>query len=106
MYAVADQLPRLGKRELICLLSFTCNMWFLFGEVSSSSWCLGWAALFYCGIPWIWDIIILNVYRVDSLTSWRSINQLNIATTEYDGEAYKFNPHLIVCSSCDRSFAC
>ena len=20
-----DQLPRLGKRELICLLSFTCN---------------------------------------------------------------------------------
>ena len=25
MQAVADQLPRLGKRELICLLSFTCN---------------------------------------------------------------------------------
>ena len=25
MYAVADQLPRLGKRELICLQSFTCN---------------------------------------------------------------------------------
>ena len=25
MWAVADQLPRLGKRELICLLSFTCN---------------------------------------------------------------------------------
>ena len=25
MYAVADQLPRLGKRELICLLSVTCN---------------------------------------------------------------------------------
>ena len=23
--AVADQLPRLGKRELICLLSFTCT---------------------------------------------------------------------------------
>ena len=23
--AVVDQLPRLGKRELICLLSFTCN---------------------------------------------------------------------------------
>ena len=22
---VVDQLPRLGKRELICLLSFTCN---------------------------------------------------------------------------------
>ena len=25
MEAVAGQLPRLGKRELICLLSFTCN---------------------------------------------------------------------------------
>ena len=24
-------------------------MWFLFGEVSSSSGCLGWATLFYCG---------------------------------------------------------
>ena len=25
MLAVANQLPRLGKRELICLLAFTCN---------------------------------------------------------------------------------
>ena len=25
MLAVLDQLPRLGKRELICLLLFTCN---------------------------------------------------------------------------------
>ena len=25
MWAVADQFPQLGKRELICLLSFTCN---------------------------------------------------------------------------------
>ena len=25
MQAVADQLPRLGKRELICLLSFASN---------------------------------------------------------------------------------
>ena len=33
-----------------CLLLFTCNyMWFLFGEVSSSSGYLGWATLFYCG---------------------------------------------------------
>ena len=35
MKAVVDQLPRLGKRELICLLLFTepVIMWFLFGEV-------------------------------------------------------------------------
>ena len=26
-----DQLPRLGKRELICLLLLTVIMWFLFG---------------------------------------------------------------------------
>ena len=25
MYTVGDQLPRLGKRELICLLLFACN---------------------------------------------------------------------------------
>ena len=36
------------------LLSFTAVlviMWFLFGEVSFSSWFLRWAALFYCGTP-------------------------------------------------------
>ena len=32
-------------------------MWFLFGEVSSSSWCLGWAALFNCGTPCAFHII-------------------------------------------------
>ena len=34
MKAVVDQLPRLGKRELICLLFLLVIMWFLFGEVS------------------------------------------------------------------------
>ena len=32
-------------------LSAVVNLWFLFGEVSSSSGCLGWATLFYCGTP-------------------------------------------------------
>ena len=40
-----DQLPRLGKRELICLLLFTCNYVVSVGEVSSSCGCLGWATL-------------------------------------------------------------
>ena len=31
-----DQLPRLGKRELICLLLFTCNYVVSVGEVSFS----------------------------------------------------------------------
>ena len=35
-------------------------MWFLFGEVSSSSGCLGWATLFYCGTPLAFHIIILR----------------------------------------------
>ena len=33
-------------------------MWFLFGEVSSSSGCLGWAALLYCGTPRAFHIVI------------------------------------------------
>ena len=43
-YLFMCKLPGFGKRELICLLSFT-------GEISSSSWCLGWATLSYCGTP-------------------------------------------------------
>ena len=35
-------------------------MWFLFGEVSSSSGCLGWATLFHCGTPWAFHIIIFH----------------------------------------------
>ena len=38
-----DQLPRVGKRELMCLLLFTCNYVVSFGEASYSSGCLGWA---------------------------------------------------------------
>ena len=37
-----------------------CNYVVLFGEVSSSSGCLGWAALFYCGTPWAVHITILR----------------------------------------------
>ena len=40
-----DQLPRLGKRELIHLLFFTCNYVVFVEEVSSSSGCLGLAFL-------------------------------------------------------------
>ena len=40
------------ERELICLLLFTCNYVVSVGEVSSSSGCLRWATLFYCGTPW------------------------------------------------------
>ena len=42
-------------------LSAVVYLWFLFGEVSPSSWCLGWVALFYCGTPWAYHIIILKL---------------------------------------------
>ena len=53
-WAVVDQLFRLVKRELICLLVFTCNYVVSVGEVSSSFGCFGcleWAMLFNCGTP-------------------------------------------------------
>ena len=37
-------------RVLVCCC-LPVIMWFLFGEVFSSSGCLGWATLFYCGTP-------------------------------------------------------
>ena len=36
-----DQLPRLGKRELICLLLFTCNYVVSVGRGSLFLWMLG-----------------------------------------------------------------
>ena len=42
--------------------SLSLIMWFPFGEVSSSSGCLGWAAgFFYCGTPLAFHIIILEI---------------------------------------------
>ena len=58
-----DQLPRLGKRELIYLLLFTCNYVVSVREVISSSGCLGWATLFYCGSSWAFHIVILVDFR-------------------------------------------
>ena len=53
------------SRELICLLSFTCSLiiWFLFGEVSSSSWCfiLLWHSL---GLLYNYSVRLQCVRRV------------------------------------------
>ena len=67
MFEQLDQLPRLGKRELICLLFFACNyvvsVWrgFLF------LWVLGWATLFYCGTPCAFHIIVLQSKQVNEI---------------------------------------
>ena len=44
-------------------------MWFLFGEVPSSSGCLGWATLFYCGTPWASCVVILHSHESGVLAS-------------------------------------
>ena len=60
-----DQLPRLGKRELICLLSFTCNyvvfVWrgFLFLSVLGMGYViLLWHSL---SLPYNYFVLMLNV---------------------------------------------
>ena len=42
------------------LFLFCYEREFLFGEVSSSSGYLGWSALFYCGTPCAFHIIIFH----------------------------------------------
>ena len=58
MLAVADQLPRLGKRELIWLLSFTCNY-----VVSVRR-----GFLFLCVLILLWHSLSLpyNYYNIDT----------------------------------------
>ena len=46
------------ERAFVCYCLLVI-MWFLFGEVSSSYWFFGWAALFYCGTFLAFHIIIL-----------------------------------------------
>ena len=41
----------LAREVLFVRYRLLVTMWFLFREVFSSSVCLGWAALFYCGTP-------------------------------------------------------
>ena len=49
---LALRLPRLGKRELILVLLYVCSICAcLVSSISSSSWCLGRAAVCNCGTP-------------------------------------------------------
>ena len=42
------------------MLLFTCNHVGSVGEIPSSSGCMGWATLFYCGTLWAFHIIIFQ----------------------------------------------
>ena len=55
------RLPRLGKRELILVLSYVCSVCACLDlSVSSSSWGLGRAAACDCGTPWTFLLTFLN----------------------------------------------
>ena len=67
---LAWRLPRLGKRELILVLfrTFVRFARVSFLSISSSSWCLGRAAVCDCGTPWTF-----------LLPFWIRLNHLNEA---------------------------
>ena len=46
----SGSITSVGEERAVCCC-LPVIMWFLFGEVSSSSGCMGWATLFYCGTP-------------------------------------------------------
>ena len=59
---LALRLPRLGKRELILVLfGHLFDLHLLGFVVSSSSWCLGRAAVCDCGTPWTFLLPFLEV---------------------------------------------
>ena len=72
MYVVVDQLPWLGKRELVCCCVHVI-MWFLFGEVTSSSGCL--ATVFYYGTPRSFHIIIFHDSQFNNLSAITDVMQ-------------------------------
>ena len=58
---LALRLPHLGKRELILVLLFDCSICAcLVLSISSSSLCLGSAAVCDCGTPWTFLLPLFN----------------------------------------------
>ena len=56
----SGSITSVGEERANLSALFTCNYLVSVGEVSSSSGCLRWATLFYCGTPGAFDIIILK----------------------------------------------
>ena len=70
-------------------------VWFLFGEVSSSSGCLGWATLFYCGTPWAFHIIIFYRRHYELISKYnvglKSLLHQGLSEPEFYGDlVYRF----------------
>ena len=71
IWAVADQFPLLGKRELICLVNRSCNyvvpVWrgFLF------LWVIGMGCVIFCGTADAFHIIIKQDLATPRDTGWK-----------------------------------
>ena len=80
-------------------------MWFLFGEVSSSSGCWGWATLFYCDTPWAFHIIIIYVMSENSKlkvkTSISKITASRLKVANFKSLAYAFPDDAYKCFDID-----
>ena len=87
-----DQLPRLGKRELICLLSFTCNyvvfVWrgFLFLWVLG----MGYVILLWHSLSLPYNYFLWKLYFIFS-DFHRSYGQQTISEFVYTDEIMKVN---------------
>ena len=67
---LALRLPRLGKRELVLVLFVRVFDLLLFG-VSSTSWCLGTAAVCDCGTPWTFLLPFFACHACCVCAVWR-----------------------------------
>ena len=65
MLAVVDQLPRLGKRELICLILFTCNYVVSFRRGFLFLWVLEMGYIILFGHSLSLPIIILDISHIE-----------------------------------------
>ena len=68
-----DQLPRLGKRELICLLSFTCNYVVFVWRGFLFLWVLG---MGYVILLWHSLSLPYNYFREILVEEWNGVAQL------------------------------
>ena len=75
-----DQLPRLGKRELICLLSFTCNYVVFVWRGFLFLWVLG---MGYVILLWHSLSLPYNYFRLPIL------NQINISYKNLPGKTFE-----------------
>ena len=86
MYAVVDQLPRLGKRELICLLLFTCNYVVSVRRGFLFLWVLqmGYVILLWHSLSLPYNNFVLDIYLRYTIPSIRGSLHLQQMSVLFD----------------------